>query len=878
MNILDTVLKPATGLMNRLSFSKKVGLIGVLFMIPLAYVGFTLHGKYAEELEFARMEQAGVRQVSALAKVLQPLQAHRGLSRVVLSGDTSATAALDEAARKIESAMVALEKSNGQDAVLLKIQKEIAEVRSSWNQIASTGKSISVAQNRELHNKLVDKLFLLITKAADNSNLTLDPELESYYLMDMTVFRLPVLVENLGQARAIASAAAKEKTISLEQRIELAKLAKAVAIDHDLLKTDFEKIASSNATLKAALEGQMAATERDLVAVQRLLTNNFILAEKIEVDPATLFKTIATVAKGMNETFELGLDKLDKLLLARIARVNQQMASAFVVAAVVLILVAFLFAGFMTATRKSMNTLTDGARRVAAGDLSASINTGSRDELGEVAQSFQSVQTTLNAFLAAQLDMGKRHEAGMISHRIAVEQFSGAYAQAATQTNDLVQGHIDTKMKVVEIARRYAIGDLSVDMPVLPGEKLVLTNSMAEMKQNLGAINREILKLSEAASRGDFSVRGDEDQFQHDFKAMVHGMNGLMETCQSGLAEIATVLEALARGDLTHRAHEGFQGTFAEVIGYSRKTSEDLTRIIAQIQDASTTINVGSQEIAAGNQNLSQRTEEQASSLQETAASMEELTQTVRQNAENSKQANQLAIGASEVAQKGGEMVGQVVGTMASINESSRKIVDIISVIDGIAFQTNILALNAAVEAARAGEQGRGFAVVATEVRNLAHRSASAAKEIKSLIGDSVGKVEAGTKLVESAGTTMEEIVISIKRVSDIVAEISAASQEQSAGIGQISDAITQMDQVTQQNAALVEQAAAAAESMRDQAAAMSSTVSVFVVDGARPPSSASAAPKASTSKALSTAAVQRAVASSGPQRPAASSDEWEEF
>jgi methyl-accepting chemotaxis protein-1 (serine sensor receptor) len=284
----------------------------------------------------------------------------------------------------------------------------------------------------------------------------------------------------------------------------------------------------------------------------------------------------------------------------------------------------------------------------------------------------------------------------------------------------------------------------------------------------------------------------------------------------------------IAEGDLTAQIETQGTGETGQLLVALGNTTSQLKGVIGRIHDAAETITTASQEIASGNADLSSRTEEQASSLEETASSMEELTSTVKQNAENARQANQLAAGASEVAVKGGQVVGQVVSTMSSINDSSKKIADIIGVIDGIAFQTNILALNAAVEAARAGEQGRGFAVVASEVRNLAQRSAAAAKEIKELITDSVSKVENGTQLVDQAGKTMDEIVSSVKRVTDIMAEITAASQEQSSGIEQVNTAIAQMDDVTQQNAALVEQAAAAAESMREQAHSLAQAVAVF--------------------------------------------------
>ncbi|NHZ90918.1 hypothetical protein F2P45_18095 [Massilia sp. CCM 8733] len=306
---------------------------------------------------------------------------------------------------------------------------------------------------------------------------------------------------------------------------------------------------------------------------------------------------------------------------------------------------------------------------------------------------------------------------------------------------------------------------------------------------------------------------------------------GLLRQLGGEPAYAAGIARSIAEGDLSINIDLKHNDTSSLLHGI-RTMRDDLAKIVMQVRMGTDTIATASSQIASGNLDLSSRTEQQASSLEETAASMEELTGTVKQNSDNARQANQLAATASDVAMQGGAVVAQVVDTMASINDSSRKIVDIISVIDGIAFQTNILALNAAVEAARAGEQGRGFAVVASEVRNLAQRSAAAAKEIKALIGDSVEKVSVGNKLVADAGGTMDNVVASVRRVTDIMAEISAASHEQSAGIAQVNQAIAQMDAATQQNAALVEEAAAAAESMQDQAARLSQVVGVFRLDG----------------------------------------------
>jgi len=314
-----------------------------------------------------------------------------------------------------------------------------------------------------------------------------------------------------------------------------------------------------------------------------------------------------------------------------------------------------------------------------------------------------------------------------------------------------------------------------------------LLGATGSMVDNLASISKDVVRLVDAANSGNLTARGDEQRYENDFRAMVGGLNALMSRFES---------------------------------------------VVAQIRIAADSVREASREIAQGNGDLSERTSAQASNLEETASSMEELTATVGQNVENARQANQLTIDASEIALRGGNLVGDVVQTMGAIQQSSRKIGDIIGVIDGIAFQTNILALNAAVEAARAGEQGRGFAVVAGEVRSLALRCTAAAKEIKGLINDSVAKADAGNRLVEQTGTTMNDLVAAINRVADIMSEINAASIEQGSGIEQVNQAVTQMDEVTQQNAALVEEAAASAASLEQQAANLVAAIGMYTLSG----------------------------------------------
>ncbi len=549
--------------------------------------------------------------------------------------------------------------------------------------------------------------------------------------------------------------------------------------------------------------------------------------------------------------------------------------------------IALIAALVSIATRRMVSRPLAGAcgvaRDIAAGKLDGHIPAGGQDEMGELLRAMQRMQGDLRE----RIERDQAVAAENLRVRIALDSTSTGtlitdpdltviYASPALRA--MLNGYaeqigralpdIDTDRPLVgqpigvlepggalppellaqlqregTLRRQVHFGEVCFDqnLSLVRDEGGQLLGTVCEWRDRTteAKVEAEVARIVQAAVDGDLSQRVQTEGRSGFYLLLARQLNGLLDANANSIAQISSVLDALARGDLTARMHGDFHGVFAQMRDDANATVEQLTGIVGRIQDASGSINLAAGEIAAGNSDLSRRTEQQAANLEETAASMEELTSTVKQNAEHARQANQLAQGAAAVASQGGAVVGQVVDTMSGIEASSKKIAEIISVIDGIAFQTNILALNAAVEAARAGEQGRGFAVVASEVRMLAQRSANAAKEIKTLIDDSVGKVADGSALVHQAGATMGEIVASVQRVTDIMAEITAASQEQSAGIEQVNQTVTQMDEATQQNAALVEEATASARALEQQSGELREAVAIFRTTQASPASAA---------------------------------------
>ncbi|MES2581935.1 MAG: methyl-accepting chemotaxis protein [Pseudomonadota bacterium] len=427
---------------------------------------------------------------------------------------------------------------------------------------------------------------------------------------------------------------------------------------------------------------------------------------------------------------------------------------------------------------------------------------------------------------AWQVDMDKTSEISVASRKRLIELVQSDEGKALIAAIDAAREAYRTPRAAL-LKRKLAGEDVSaaLDKDLKP-LAITYSESITKLEERQQAIaDATLLKAEQNAKQGQtiLIVGGIASLALGVFFAIA-----LSRSIVQPIQQAASSARLIAQGDLTESFHTEGSDEAADLLGALKDMQDSLSGVVSTVRRGSESVATASAEIAMGNNDLSSRTEQQASALEETAASMEELSSTVKQNADNAREANKLAMGASTVAIQGGEVVGRVVETMKGINDSSRKIADIISVIDGIAFQTNILALNAAVEAARAGEQGRGFAVVASEVRSLAGRSAEAAKEIKTLINDSVERVGQGTALVDQAGTTMQEVVASIKRVTDIMGEISAASNEQSTGVEQVGEAITQMDQATQQNAALVEESAAAADSLKMQAEQLVQAVAVF--------------------------------------------------
>ncbi|MBB3827421.1 methyl-accepting chemotaxis protein [Xanthomonas arboricola] len=791
-----------------LAIARKLGAIGVLALVGLIIPVLLYSGKLNESVTISSNELRSYGPLGQMLGLITDLHAAH------VDSGSAASAASSRAERDLQQLLAATAAMPGFE-------------RSQKQLLALQQRPLSGA-DANAYAGVSEQAFAALDALRDDSQLVYTPYIESYHLVVATLIYSPDATESLTRLDAASdpSQAGDSRAMLREQLNQLQRhhvrfrneLDKAMGLLEqpdpalaDAARTEATRATAALAALATALDGSDTQADTQWNAA------------------------LDALGQAMQDLSSTSLQALQRQSQRHLADARNAMWQAIAGLSLLALLIATLCWYTLSRLTRNVRRAAAVAANIARGELDERIVAPSHDETGQLLDNMRRMQEQLQRVLAAQSEMAQRHDAGQISYRMQADSFPGAYATMVHDTNALVGSHVAVKLQLAQIMSRYAIGDLSQDMDRLPGEKAVLTDTMDTVKRNLSAMNSEIRLLAQAAANGDFSVRGDAQRFQYDFRAMVDSLNQLMATADANLQSLSTVLQAIAAGDLTTRMHGDFHGVFARMRDDANATVTQLADIVGRIQRSTDAINEAASEIASGNQDLSQRTEQQAANLEETAASMEELTSTVRNNAEHARRANQLVVGAASVASQGGEVVGQVVGTMAGIQAASKKIADIIGVIDGIAFQTNILALNAAVEAARAGEQGRGFAVVASEVRTLAQRSAGAAKEIKQLIDDSVSRVDHGNQLVGQAGRTMQDIVDSVRNVTTIMQEISEASQQQSQGIEQVGQTIAQMDQATQQNAALVEEATAAARSMEEQAQQLRDAVSVFQLQAPAP-------------------------------------------
>ncbi|MCC4596613.1 methyl-accepting chemotaxis protein [Xanthomonas campestris pv. phormiicola] len=782
-----------------LAIARKLSIIGILALVGLLIPVLLYSGKLNESVGISRNELRSYTPLREMLALLGALQAER-----VETGP-----AADAAARRADSSLANLQRSVSALPGFERSAKALAHLHQA------------LADGRVDSAVVADRAATALDALRDDSQLVYTPYVESYHLVVASLIYGPDTSEALTRLDAAAdpSQAGAQAPVLREQIGQIAR-------DHARLRHELEKavglLERPDPRLAAAVATEAGRADQALAQLSSALDSGTLDADR------RWNRALDDWGHALQSLSAVSLQALQGQSARHLADARSAMWRPIAGLSLLTLLIVALCVYTLSTLTRNVRRAASVAAQIAQGKLDTAIAVSSHDESGQLLGNMQQMQQQLQQVLAAQVEMAQRHDAGQISYRMDEAAFPGDYGRMVRDSNALVAAHIAVKMRLAQMMGRYAIGDLSEDLEPLPGEKAVLNEIMDTVKQNLTAMNREIGQLASAAAAGDFSVRGDAERFQYDFRAMVDNLNQLMATADGNLQSLSALLQSIAAGDLTARMHGQFQGVFAAMRDDANATAEQLATIVSRIQTAASSINSAASEIATGNDDLSRRTEQQAASLEETAASMEELTSTVKQNAEHARQANQLAVGAAAVAAQGGAVIGQVVTTMSGIETSSKKIADIISVIDGIAFQTNILALNAAVEAARAGEQGRGFAVVASEVRALAQRSAGAAKAIKHLIDDSVSRVATGSALVDQAGQTMQEIVSSVQRVTGIMGEISAASQEQSAGIEQVNQTVTQMDEATQQNAALVEEATAAARAMEDQAGQLANAVAAF--------------------------------------------------
>jgi methyl-accepting chemotaxis protein len=828
---------------------------------------------------------------------------------------TEHTAELAEAIDEIREAVAHARKP--------KLQPFWEAVEKQYEKVkALSPQNVSSEEWFRAHEELAELTLKLRDRVGVETGVVLDPGAETLPLVDAMFNRISSLETSVMRAGGHSNEAVSG-TMTNEAADGLAAAAIHIEELTSTIQVDFEDAFAASSDGEAGYKSVLGDRDATLSGMKVLADNVRKMRTTGNAENhAALISSALTVLAAVDELHDSGSPKLEALLRDR--ENGTRWAIVIAASTLSLFISMSIWLGVLVSrgVSRSLGMAVSTAESIAAGRYDNLIESQGDNETGRVLRAVGAMQTELkqrteNESVAREKERALAAESMRV--KVGLDSVSGNVL-LADKDNRIIYMN-----KAIQQMFRAAAADFRHQRPNFNADALIGTpmdlqgsaavNSRASQQvqikigsrtfrvstspvvddggQWLGtvaewtdrtqevAVEEEIANIVVAASAGDLSMRIRKEGKDGFFATLADGMNGILTNMATVVAEVNKVIEAGKNQDLTARIDvAGKSGVFEQLSGGINALMDSMMSVVQQIKSAAQSVSLGSDEIARGNADLSGRTEQQASSLEETASSMEEMTSTVKHNADNASQANQLARAARQEAEQGGAVVSNAVVAMQGINASSKKIADILGVIDEIAFQTNLLALNAAVEAARAGEQGRGFAVVASEVRTLAGRSAEAAKEIKALIQESVARVDEGTKLVDQSGATLGGIVNAIKKVSDIVAEISAASQEQSTGIEQVNKAIMQMDGLTQQNAALVEEAAAAAESLQDQARGLLDSMSQFKVAGGTPAANETQR-RAGTPRAVARPQAPRDAKPKAvvPMRKAAGGDgEWSEF
>jgi methyl-accepting chemotaxis protein len=810
--------------LNHMKLWQKLAVLVLAMSLPATVVGFFYLRSSSGGLQQSRAELAGSAYLRAIGTFQAAVLSHESRAFALASGDGSRAAATQAAGAAADAALTKLQKINARLGLRYGVRKDLRAAAAQWRKLQSDSARLNAAQLASAHQNLLMRLERLRDSVAAGSLTDADPAQSSRNLLQISSEYAPAALAAETALRRYAVDAAAKGYLGGDDRM-------GIQISLSRLKSAFGSIGaalqqvprSTRAPLQRALE--QAQTEAG--AFYQTIATRIVNASNVKIPAGTLYDSGTPLNATLTHLLQASGMAANATLASRVTSLRAGLLFDIALVLIAIGLIHALTWSTEKAVRSPLRQVVTVFDRIAEGHYDSAIDSGRQDELGQVLGALASMQSKLQAQLADE-------------RKLATENVRIRQALDKTSTGVVLA---DTSHKIIYLndSARTGFADHASEFRSLPNfsaEHLLgaslesLSPSPAEERRALDNLSGQRL---EDRSYGNLVFRITTNPVRDPQGTRLGTVMEWKLRTQEVLVEqeMQGVINAVTNDDLTRRITlDGKTGFFATLGEGVNRLADNLAEIVARVKGSAREISLGAEEITLGNSNLSTRTEEQASSLEETASSMEEMTTTVKQNADNAAQANQLALAARDQAEEGVAVVGKAVSAMSGIDESAQKIADIIGVIDEIAFQTNLLALNAAVEAARAGEQGRGFAVVASEVRNLAGRSATAAKEIKSLIQDSVAKVGDGAQLVTRSGETLTEIVTAVKKVSDIVAEIAAASREQSAGIEQVNRAVMQMDQITQQNAALVEETISASQVMSGQVRDLNDTLGRFRLAG----------------------------------------------